>query len=212
MSRITRKHQWTGSSAPATLDWVVERAKTERPALLRPARPLPLPIQQVPKSIEWIDLLERWQEDLGVDWNQVRAIEIEDRFPKLAEFFEQKEAKEHLALVGRAEIGLANWASRFPGARFFEGSLSTFARLAPNRFDWASHLSTDVNTLSNIDNGMMGDLSRLLRRRGLLFVRSSPRSREEWVFYHALHQRSQLRILGCEELADGTHLVISRRR
>ena len=212
MSPSTRKHQWTGSSAPATLDWVVERARTERPALLRPARPLSLPTKPVPKTIDWIELLERWQDDLAVDWSQVRAIEVEDRFPKLAEFFEQQEAREHLALVARAGVGLANWASRFPGARFFEGSLSTFAGLAPNRFDWASNLRTDVSSLPNIDNGMMGDLSRLLRRRGLLFVRSSPRSREEWVFYHALHQRSQLRILGCEELADGTHLVVSRRR
>ena len=212
MSPSMRKHQWTGSSAPATLDWVVDRAKSERPALLRPGRLLPQTIKPVPTTIDWIDLLERWQDDLAVDWSQVRAIEIEDRFPKLAEFFEQQEAREHLALVARASSGLANWASRFPTARFFEGSLNTFARLAPNRFDWASHLRADVSTLPTIDSGMVGDLSRLLRRRGLLFVRSSPRSREEWVFYHALHQRSQLRILGCEELADGTHLVVSRRR
>lgn len=212
MARITRKHQWTGSAAPATLDWIVERAQTERPVRLRET---PLPTKQVlpaVRLIDWVGLLERWHEELDVDASKCRAIEVEDRFPKLTEFFGDQEFHEHLALVAKAGGQLANWASRYPEARFFEGPLSTFARLAPSRFDWASHLRTDLKPIGNVEPGVISDLSKLLRRRGLLFVRSGPRSRDEWILCHALHQRMQLRIVGCEELADGSHLVISRRR
>ena len=212
MRRSTRKHQWTGNAAPATLDWIVERVKSERPTPLRSNITRSTLLKSAPETIDWLELLGRWQEELEVDWSLVRAIEIEDRFPKLAEFFDEQEAREHLALVARPCSDLANWASRFPEARFFEGSLTTFAQLAPSRFDWASHLRSDITFVPQIDAGIMRDLSRLLRRRGILFVRSSPKSREEWTFHQALHQRSQLRILGCEELPDGSHLVISRRR
>lgn len=212
MARTTRKHQWTGSAAPATLDWIVERAQSERPVRLRD---IPLPAKQVlptVRVVDWVGLLERWNEELGVDTSKFRAIEIEDRFPKLSQFFDDQEFHEHLALLARVGAPLANWASRFPEARFFEGTLSTFARLAPSRFDWASHLRTDVKSIGNLEPGVINDLSKLLRRKGLLFVRLGPRSRDEWVLCHALHQRMQLRIVGCEELADGSHLVISRRR
>jgi len=212
MARTTRQHQWTGSAAPATLDWIVERAQSERPVRLREA-PLPAkPVLPTVRIIDWVSLLERWHEELEVDTSKSRAIEVEDRFPKLSPFFDEQEFHEHLALVARGGGSLANWASRYPEARFFEGTLGTFARLAPSRFDWASHLRTDLKSIGNVEPGVISDLSKLLRRRGLLFVRSGPRSRDEWIVCHALHQRMQLRIVGCEELADGSHLVVSRRR
>lgn len=212
MARTTRKHQWMGSAAPATLDWIVERAQLERPVRLRET-PLPAqPVLPAIRVVDWVSLLERWNDDLAVETTKIRAIEVEDRFPKLSEFFDDQEFREHLALVARGGERLSHWASRFPEARFFEGTLSTFARLAPSRFDWASHLRTDVPSLRNVESSVIGDLSKLLRRKGLLFIRSGPRSRDEWVFCHALHERMQLRIVGSEELADGSHLVVSRRR
>ncbi|MBX9652626.1 hypothetical protein K2Y11_03300 [bacterium] len=212
MARTTRKHQWTGSAAPATFDWIVERAQSERTVRLRE---IPIPAHLVlptVRVVDWVSLLERWNDQLAVDTSKMRAIEVEDRFPLLSEFFDDQEFQEHLALLAKGGGGLAHWASRFPEARFFEGTLSTFARLAPSRFDWASHLRTDVKSLGNVESNVISDLSKLLRRKGLLFVRSGPRSRDEWIFCHALHERMQLRIIGCEELADGTHLVVSRRR
>lgn len=212
MARTTRKHQWMGSAAPATLDWIVERAQLERPVRLRET-PLPAqPVLPAIRVVDWVSLLERWNDDLAVETTKIRAIEVEDRFPKLSEFFDDQEFREHLALVARGGERLSHWASRFPEARFFEGTLSTFARLAPSRFDWASHLRTDAPSLRNVESSVIGDLSKLLRRKGLLFIRSGPRSRDEWVFCHALHERMQLRIVGSEELADGSHLVVSRRR
>jgi hypothetical protein len=192
-----------GSAAPATLDWIVERAQLERPVRLRET-PLPAqPVLPAIRVVDWVSLLERWNDDLAVETTKIRAIEVEDRFPKLSEFFDDQEFREHLALVARGGERLSHWASRFPEARFFEGTLSTFARLAPSRFDWASHLRTDVPSLRNVESSVIGDLSKLLRRKGL---------RDEWVFCHALHERMQLRIVGSEELADGSHLVVSRRR
>jgi hypothetical protein len=176
--------------------------------------------------LDWGRLLGDWSAELGVDWERCRAIEVARHVPRLTDAFVRWKAKEFLTLAldenAADSSQLIRWAARYPQARFFVGPLSTFAQLTAGRFDWASQIDTftasaagrsmDPIAARDSISSNLPDLSRLLRRRGCLFLRSPELSSGSWSQAAADHERSQLRVVGTRLLGDGTQLIVSRRK
>jgi hypothetical protein len=160
------------------------------------------------RPMAWGDFLGEWSKDLEMEWDRTRAIEVARRHPILTASFVGWRTKEFLTLATEPSASFDQVASEYPQARFFVGSLRTFARLTEGRFDWASFIDPPERFSWEILN----DLARLLRKRGCLFLRAPELDSERWSVTSARHDRSQLRIVGARPLGDGTQLIVSRRK
>lgn len=160
------------------------------------------------RPMSWGDLLGDWSKELEIEWDQTRAIEIARQFPLLTSSFVGWRTKEFLTLATEPSASVDQVASRYPQARFFVGSLTTFARLTAGRFDWASF----IDPPERFTWERLADLARLLRKRGCLFLRAPESDSHQWSVASARHERCQLRIVGNRPLGDGTELIVSRRK
>jgi hypothetical protein len=156
----------------------------------------------------WENFLGEWSKELEIEWDRTRAIEVARQHPILTASFVGWRTKEFLTLATEPAASFDQVASRYPQARFFVGSLPTFARLTAGRFDWASLLDPP----QQFSWETLADLAKLLRKRGCLFLRAPELDSDQWSVTSARHDRCQLRIVGARPLGDGTEVIVSRRK
>lgn len=195
--------------AGGTLDWIVEELTTARTA---PSRPVPLVTpNEFPPALDPNDFqsaalrfMDGWIRDLGVDRTSARVLEFGPvTLPS------GWKVREHTVLLSPSEEAL-DLAGRFPRTRFFLGPLATVAALAAGRFDLA--IQVGPARFEDVECRDLSIVASLIRKRGLLFSRSRATSQREWARTHADFERAQLRLMGCEHLADRSLLLVSRRR
>ncbi|MBY0585550.1 hypothetical protein K2X85_00115 [bacterium] len=204
----------TSGSSLRQLDRVLERMLPPlawpAPMLKRPPETRPTVPETGSVVVDGANILTECAAEFGFDWGQVRAIEIAQRVPRLTQAFVDARAKEFLTLTLEEDPAVTRLAARYPHARFFVGSLSTFAPLTAGRFDWVSMI--DGASGNEALCRALPDLARLLRKKGCLCVRSTELGPVRWNQAAACHERWQLRVLSTRTLKDGTQLILSRRK